>query len=226
VDAELKFTGAVIADIFMGNITKWNDKAIAGLNPGVHLPDTDIAVVHRADGSGTTYIFADYLGKVSADWRKKVGVNTSVKWPVGVGGKGNEGVAGQVKQQPGSIGYVELIYAIQNKIDYGQVQNMSGRFVKASLAGVTAAASAAAHAMPPDFRVSITNAPGENVYPISSFTWLLVYQNQKDKAKGKVITDFMHWMLADGQKYCADLGYAPLPKEVVALEEAAIARVK
>jgi phosphate transport system substrate-binding protein len=226
VEAELKFTGAVLADIFMGNITKWNDKAIAGLNPGVHLPDTDIAVVHRADGSGTTYIFADYLGKVSADWRKKVGVNTSVKWPVGVGGKGNEGVAGQVKQQPGSIGYVELIYAIQNKIDYGQVQNMSGRFVKASLAGVTAAASAAAHAMPPDFRVSITNAPGENVYPISSFTWLLVYQNQKDKAKGKVITDFMHWMLADGQKYCADLGYAPLPKEVVALEEAAIARVK
>jgi phosphate transport system substrate-binding protein len=226
VDAELKFTGAVIADIFMGKITKWNDKAIAGLNPGVHLPDTDIAVVHRADGSGTTYIWADYLGKVSPDWRKKVGVSTSVKWPVGVGGKGNEGVAGQVKQQPGSIGYVELIYAIQNKIDYGLVQNMSGRFVKASLEGVTAAASAAAHAMPPDFRVSITNAPGENVYPISSFTWLLVYQNQKDKAKGKVITDFMHWMLADGQKYCADLGYAPLPREVVALEEAAIARVK
>jgi phosphate transport system substrate-binding protein len=226
VDAELKFTGAVLADIFMGKITKWNDKAITALNPAVKLPDTDIAVVHRADGSGTTYIWADYMGKVSPEWRKKVGVATSVKWPVGVGGKGNEGVAGQVKQQPGSIGYVELIYAIQNKIDYGLVQNMSGRFVKASLEGVTAAAAAAAHAMPPDFRVSITNAPGDNVYPISSFTWLLVYQNQKDKAKGKIITDFMHWMLADGQKYCADLGYAPLPKEVVALEEAAIARVK
>lgn len=226
VDAELKFTGPVIADIFMGKITKWSDAAIAALNPGVKLPDTDIAVVHRADGSGTTYIFADYLGKVSPNWRKTVGVATSVKWPVGVGGKGNEGVAGQVKQQPGAIGYVELIYAIQNKIDYGQVQNASGRFVKASLAGVTASASAAAAAMPKDFRVSITNAPGPDVYPISSFTWLLVYQNQKDKAKGKIITDFMHWMLADGQKYCADLGYAPLPKEVVALEEAAISKVK
>jgi len=226
VDAELKFTGPVLADIFMGKTTKWNDKAIASLNTGVRLPDTDIAVVHRADGSGTTYIFADYLGKISPEWRQKVGVATSVKWPVGVGGKGNEGVAGQVKQQPGAIGYVELIYAIQNKIDYGQVQNSSGRFVKASLEGVTASATAAAAAMPKDFRVSITNAPGPNVYPISSFTWLLVYQNQKDKAKGKIITDFMHWMLADGQKYCADLGYAPLPKEVVALEEAAIARVK
>jgi phosphate transport system substrate-binding protein len=192
----------------------------------VNIPDTDIAVVHRSDGSGTTYIFADYLAKVSAEWKTKVGVSTSVKWPVGVGGKGNEGVAGQVKQQPGSIGYVELIYAIQNKIDYGQVQNMSGRFVRASLDGVTASAAAAANAMPADFRVSITNAPGENVYPISSFTWLLVYQHQKDAAKGKIITDFMHWMLKDGQKYCADLGYAPLPQQVVALEESALARVK
>ncbi len=226
VDAALKFTGPVLADIFMGKITKWNDKTIMALNPGVKLPDTDIAVVHRADGSGTTYIFADYLGKVSPDWRKKVGVNTSVKWPVGVGGKGNEGVSGQVRQQPGSIGYVELIFAIQNKIDFGLMQNMSGKFLKASLEGVTAAAAGAAHAMPPDFRVSITNAPGPDSYPISSFTWLLVYQNQKDKVKGKVITDFMHWMLNDGQKYCKDLGYAPLPKEVVALEEAAIARVK
>jgi phosphate transport system substrate-binding protein len=226
VDAELKFTGHVLADIFMGKITKWNDKAITSLNPGVNIPDTDIAVVHRSDGSGTTYIFADYLAKVSAEWKTKVGVSTSVKWPVGVGGKGNEGVAGQVKQQPGSIGYVELIYAIQNKIDYGQVQNMSGRFVRASLDGVTASAAAAANAMPADFRVSITNAPGENVYPISSFTWLLVYQHQKDAAKGKIITDFMHWMLKDGQKYCADLGYAPLPQQVVALEESALARVK
>jgi phosphate transport system substrate-binding protein len=182
--------------------------------------------VHRSDGSGTTYIFADYLAKVSPAWKKGVGVATSLKWPVGVGGKGNEGVSGLVKQQPGAIGYVELIYAIQNKIDFGEVQNMSGRFVRASLEGVTASAAAAAKAMPKDFRVSITNAPGENVYPISSFTWLLVYQNQKDKAKGKIITDFLHWMLKDGQAYCADLGYAPLPKEVVALEEAAIATIK
>jgi len=226
VDAELKFTGHVLADIFMGKITKWNDKTITSLNPGVNLPDTDITVVHRADGSGTTYIFADYLAKVSPEWRTKVGVSTSLKWPVGVGGKGNEGVSGQVKQQPGSIGYVELIYAAQNKIDFGVVQNMSGRFVKASLAGVTAAAAAAANVMPSDFRVSITNAPGENVYPISSFTWLLVYQNQKDKAKGKILTDFMRWMLHDGQKYCEALAYAPLPAQVVSLEEAALARVK
>ena len=226
INAELKFTGPVLADIFLGKITKWNDPAIASLNPGLKLPGVDIAVVHRSDGSGTTYIFADYLAKVSPDWKKTVGVATSVKWPLGVGGKGNEGVSGQVKQQPGAIGYVELIYAIQNKIDYGQVKNLSGRFVRASLEGVTASAAAAASAMPKDFRVSITNAPGDTVYPISSFTWLLVYQNQKDKVKGKILTDFLHWMLADGQKYCADLGYAPLPKEVVALEEAAIAKVK
>ncbi|HET7453181.1 MAG TPA: phosphate ABC transporter substrate-binding protein PstS, partial [Thermoanaerobaculia bacterium] len=212
--------------IFLGKITKWNDKAITSLNPGVSLPDTDIACVHRADGSGTTYIFADYLAKVSPEWKKRVGVATSLKWPVGVGGKGNDGVAGQVKQQPGGFGYIELIYAVQNKIDYGLVQNMSGRFVKASLAGVTAAASAAAGAMPPDFRVSITNAPGPDVYPISSFTWLLVYQNQKDKTKGKALTDFMHWMLHDGQKYCEALAYAPLPEPVVKLEEAALAKVK
>jgi len=226
VEAELKFTGPVLAGIFMGRIAKWNDRAIAALNPGVKLPDTDIAVVHRADGSGTTYIFADYLAKLSPDWKKTVGVSTSLKWPVGVGGKGNEGVAGQVKQQPGSIGYVELIYAVQNKIDFGLVQNSSGRFIKASLAGVTASASAAASAMPKDFRVSITNAPGPDVYPISSFTWLLVYESQKDKTKGKVLTDFMHWMLRDGQKYCEELAYAPLPAPVVALEEAALERVK
>ncbi|MGH9442916.1 MAG: phosphate ABC transporter substrate-binding protein PstS [Thermoanaerobaculia bacterium] len=226
VNAALKFTGPVLADIFMGKIAKWNDKAIEALNPGVKLPDTDIAVVHRSDGSGTTYIFADYLAKVSPEWRKRVGVSTSLKWPVGLGAKGNEGVSGQVKQQPGAIGYVELIYALQNKMDFGLVQNSSGRFVQASLEGVTAAAAGAARAMPKDFRVSITNAPGENVYPISSFTWLLVYQNQKDKVKGKILTDLLHWALSDGQKYCAELGYAPLPKEVVALEEAAIARVK
>ncbi len=226
VDAELKFTGPILADIFMGKITKWNDKAIASLNPGVNLPDMDIAVVHRSDGSGTTYIWVDYLSKVSPVWKRTVGVATSVKWPVGVGGKGNEGVAGQVKQQPGAIGYVELIYAIQNKIDYGQVQNASGRFVRASLDSVTAAAAVASNSMPRDFRVSITNAPGENVYPITSFTWLLVYQNPKDKTKGKILTDFLHWMLHEGQKYCADLGYAPLPQPVVALEEAAIGKVR
>jgi phosphate transport system substrate-binding protein len=226
VEAELKFTGPLLADIYLGKITKWNDRAIAALNPGVRLPDTDIAVVHRSDGSGTTYIFVDYLAKVSPEWKKKVGVSTSVKWPVGVGGKGNEGVSGQVKQQPGSIGYVELIYAIQNKISYGLVQNSSGKFLKASLEGVTAAAAGAARVMPKDFRVSITNAPGPDAYPISSFTWLLVYRNQKDRVKGKILTDFMHWMLADGQKYCADLGYAPLPKEVVALEEVALQAVK
>src|SRR5450759_5212642 len=226
VTAELKFTGPLLADIFLGKITKWNDKAIAALNPGVKFPDMDIAVVHRSDGSGTTYIWVDYLAKVSPEWRKKVGVATSVKWPVGVGGKGNEGVAGQVKQQPGAIGYVELIYAIQNKIDYGTVQNASGRFVKASLESVTAAAAEAAKAMPKDFRVSITNAPGPDVYPVSSFTWLLVYQIPKDKVKGKILVEFMRGMLSEGQKYCADLGYAPLPKSVVAMEEATLARIR
>lgn len=226
VNSPLNFTGALLAQIFLGKITKWNDKALAAINPGVKLPDADVFVVHRADGSGTTYIWADYLAKVSPEWRKTVGVNTSLKWPVGVGGKGNEGVAGQVRQQPGSIGYVELIYAVQNKIDFGLVENSRGRFIRASLAGVTASAAAAASVMPKDFRVSITNAPGTDVYPISSFTWLLVYQNQKDKTKGKVLTDFMHWMLRDGQKYCEDLAYAPLPAQVVALEEAALEKVK
>lgn len=226
VRAELKFTGPVLANIYLGKITKWNDRAIAALNPGVALPAMDIAVVHRADGSGTTYIWADYLAKVSAEWNKTVGVATSVKWPVGVGGKGNEGVSGQVRQQPGAIGYVELIYALQNKIELGLVQNASGKFLRASLAGVTAAAAGAARNMPKDFRVSITNAPGESAYPISSFTWLLVYENQKDKVKSKVLTEFMHWMLTDGQRYCVDLAYAPLPKEVVALEETALAKVR
>ena len=226
VTAELKFTGPVLADIYLGKIATWNDAAIRALNPGVKLPDTPIAVVHRADGSGTTYIWADYLSKVSPEWKSKVGVATSVRWPVGVGGKGNDGVAGQVRQQPGAIGYVELIYAIQNKIDFGSVRNEAGHFLKASLAGVTAAAAGAARAMPKDFRVSITNAPGKDSYPISSFTWLLVYEKQQDPAKGKVLTDFVRWMLRDGQKYCAELAYAPLPAQVVALEEAALAKVK
>ncbi len=226
VTAELKFTGQVIADMVLGKVTKWSDKAIAALNPEVNLPDTDITIAHRSDGSGTTYIFVDYLSKVSPEFKKKVGVATSVNWPVGVGGKGNEGVSGLVKQTPGAFGYVELIYAIQNKISFGSVRNMDGEFVRSSLESVTAAAAAAARAMPKDFRVSITNAPGKNAYPISSFTWLLFYENPKDKQRARIMVDFMKWALTDGQKYCADLGYAPLPGEVVALEMDALKRVK
>jgi len=226
VTGELKFTGQVIADIILGKITKWNDPAIGKLNAGTNLPGTDITVVHRSDGSGTTYIFVDYLSKVAPEFRQKVGIATSVNWPVGVGGKGNEGVAGLVKATPGAFGYVELIYAIQNKIDYGSVQNMDGEFVRSSLASVTAAASAAAKAMPADFRVSITNAPGKGVYPISSFTWLLFYENPKDKKIAKVMVDFMKWALTDGQKFAPELGYAPVPESVVALEMEALKRIK
>ncbi|HEY8183308.1 MAG TPA: phosphate ABC transporter substrate-binding protein PstS [Thermoanaerobaculia bacterium] len=226
VSAELRFTGPVLADIFLGKITKWNDAAIRTLNPSVNLPDTDITVVHRSDGSGTTYIWVDYLSKVSAEWKSKVGVATSVNWPVGVGGKGNEGVSGLVKQTPGAIGYVELIYAIQNKIAYGSVQNAAGEFVRATTESVSAAAAQAAKAMPKDFRVSITNAPGRGVYPISSFTWLLFYQNPRDKARAKVMVDFMKWALSDGQKFAPELGYAPLPSEVVALEMQAIGKIR
>jgi len=212
LSAELKFTGAVLADIFLGKITKWNDPALAKLNGGVNLPATDITVVHRADASGTSYIWVDYLAKVSPEWKKKVGVATAVNWPVGLGGKGNEGVAGLVTQTPGSIGYVELIYAMQNKIRYGTVQNLAGEFMKASEASVTAAAAGAAAKMPPDFRVSITNAEGTGVYPISSFTWLLLYENPKDKAQSKIMVDFVKWALTDGQKLAGSLGYAPLPE--------------
>ncbi len=226
VAGELRFTGPVLADIYLGKITKWNDASLTRLNPGVNLPATDIAVVHRSDGSGTTYIWVDYLSKVAPEFKKKVGVATSVNWPAGVGGKGNEGVAGLVKQTPGAIGYVELIYAIQNRIPYGSVQNMAGEFVRSSLESVTAAAAAAASAMPKDFRVSITNAPGRGVYPISSFTWLLFYENPKDKARAKVMVDFFRWALTDGQKYCAELGYAPLPKELVALETEALKKIR
>jgi phosphate transport system substrate-binding protein len=226
VTAELKFTGPVLADIFLGKISKWNDPAITKLNPGVRLPGDDIAVVHRSDGSGTTYIFADYLGKVSPEWKKRVGVSTALNWPVGLGGKGNEGVSGLVKQTPGSIGYVELIYALQNKIDYGSVQNASGKFLRATIDGVTAAAAAAASAMPADFRVSITNAPGDAANPISSFTWLLFYENPKDKASAKTMVDFMKWALTDGQKFTTALGYAPLPASVVTLEMEALKKIK
>jgi phosphate transport system substrate-binding protein len=226
VNAELKFTGAVLADIFLGKITKWNDPALAKLNPDVKLPSTDITVVHRSDPSGTTYIWVDYLAKVSAEWKTKAGVATQVNWPTGVGGKGNEGVSGLVTQTPGSLGYVELIYALQNKISYGQVQNQAGEFTRATTASVTAAAALAASKMPADFRVSITNAEGRGVYPVSSFTWLLLYENPKDKAQAKVMVDFMKWALSDGQKFAGDLGYAPLPDAVVKLELAALTKIK
>ncbi|HUL72628.1 MAG TPA: phosphate ABC transporter substrate-binding protein PstS, partial [Vicinamibacterales bacterium] len=223
----LKFAPDVLADIFLGKITKWNDPRITGLNPGVALPDQPILVVHRSDGSGTTYIWVDYLSKVSPEWKQKVGVATSVNWPVGLGGAGNEGVAGLVKNTPGALGYVELIYALQNSISYGVVQNQAGEFVKATLQSVTAAAAAASGSkMPADFRVSITNAEGKDAYPISSFTWMLFYENPKDKAQAKTMVDFMKWALTDGQKYCADLGYAPLPSEVVQLEMQALAKIK
>ena len=226
VKTELKFTGQVLADIFLGKITKWNDSALAKLNPGVTLPGTDITVVRRSEASGTTYIWADYLAKISPEWKTKVGVNTAVNWPTGVGGKGNEGVSGLVTQTPGSIGYVELIYALQNKISYGPVQNMAGDFVKASVESVTAAAAEAAAKMPADFRVSITNAPGTGVYPVSSFTWLLLYENARDKAQAKIMVDFLKWALTDGQKFAAGLGYAPLPEGVVKLEMAQLAKIK
>jgi phosphate transport system substrate-binding protein len=226
VDADLKFSGSVLADIYLGKIKKWNDPAIARLNAGVKLPNTEITVVHRSDGSGTTYIWVDYLAKVSPEWKMKVGVGTSPNWPVGVGGKGNEGVSGLVTQSPGSIGYVELIYAVQNKISYGQVQNVKGEFVRASVESVTAAAAAAAANMPADFRVSITNDDGPGVYPISSFTWLLMYENPTDKGQAQAMVDFMKWAMTDGQKYCAELGYAPLPASVVQLETAALAKIK
>jgi phosphate transport system substrate-binding protein len=226
VDAELKFTGKILADVFLGKITKWNDPAIAAVNPGAKLPATDITVCHRSDGSGTTYIWVDYLSKVSPEWKQKVGVATSVNWPVGIGGKGNEGVAGLVKQTPGSIGYVELVYALQNKIDYGSVLNMAGEFVRCSVDSITAAAAAAAKVMPKDFRVSITNAPGVGVYPISSFTWLLFYENPKDKQRARIMADLMKWALTEGQKYAKDLGYAPLPESAVTLEMEALKRIK
>jgi phosphate transport system substrate-binding protein len=226
MNAELKFTGKLLADIYLGKITKWNDPAIAATNSGVTLPNTNIIVVHRSDGSGTSYIWCDYLAKVSPEWKQKVGVATAVSWPVGLGGAQSDGVTALVKQTPGAIGYVELVYALQNKLAYGQVQNHDGNFVKASLDTTTAAATSAVSAMPADFRVSITNAPGAMAYPISSFTWLLLYETPSDKPRGKAMVDFMKWALADGQKFTGDLGYAPLPAEVVKLEMAALEKIK
>jgi phosphate transport system substrate-binding protein len=225
VTAELKFTPQLLADIFLGRIVKWNDKAIAAVNPGVNFPDKDIIVIHRSEGSGTTFIWTDYLSKVSPEWKSRVGSSTAVKWPLGLGGKGNEGVAGYVRQMQGAIGYVELIYAVQNNMAYGSVQNAAGNFVKASLDSVTAAA-ASAPKMPPDFRVSITNAPGKDAYPIASFTWLLVPVPAKDPAKGKILADFLSWMVTDGQKMTAALAYAPLPDNVAEKVKQAIKEVK
>jgi phosphate transport system substrate-binding protein len=225
VTAELKFTQEALAGIFLGKITNWNDKAIASANPGVKLPNDQIIVIHRSDGSGTTYIWTDYLSKISPEWQAQAGKGTSVKWPVGLGGKGNEGVAGMIRQMQGSIGYIELIYAIQNKIPYGVVRNAAGNFVKASLDSVTAAA-ASAPKMPADFRVSITNAPGKDAYPISSFTWLLIPAQSKDAAKGKILADLLNWIVNDGQKMTADLAYAPLPPSVAAKVKDEIKQVR
>ena len=225
VTGEVKFTPEALAGIYLGKITKWNDKTITSANPGVNFPDKDIIVVHRSDGSGTSFIWTDYLSKVSPEWKGQVGSDTSVKWPLGMGGLHNEGVAGLIRQLPGSIGYVELIYAVQNNIAYGSVRNSSGVFLKATLEGVTAAA-ASAPKMPADFRVSITNAPGKDAYPISSFTWLLIPAQSKDAAKGKILADFLNWMVGDGQKMTSGLSYAPLPDNVVAKVKDAIKQVK
>ena len=220
VSGEVKFTPEILAGIFLGKISNWSDGSIAKANPDIKFPNQAITVAHRSDGSGTTYIWTDYLSKISPDWKDTVGKGTSVKWPVGVGGKGNEGVAGLIRQLPGSIGYIELIYALQNKINYGSVRNASGQFVKASLESTTAAAAGVK--MPADFRVSITNSPAKTAYPIASFTWLLIPTNPADKNKGKILKEFLFWMLDQGQTMTQALSYAPLPKEVVEKEKAAI----
>ena len=225
VTGELKFTPESLAGIFLGKVTSWNDPVLVKANPGVNLPNQPIVVIHRSDGSGTTFIFTDYLSKVSSDWANGPSKNTSVKWPVGLGGKGNEGVAGMIRQIQGSIGYVELIYAVQTNINYGVVKNSSGAFIKASLESVTSAA-ASVKSMPADFRVSITNAPGKDAYPISSFTWLLIPQKSKDAAKGKMIADFLNWMLDSGEKMTAELTYAPLPQSVVEKVRATVKQVQ
>jgi phosphate transport system substrate-binding protein len=221
----LNFSGATLAGIYLGNIKKWNDPALKKDNPSVNLPNEDITVVHRSDGSGTSFVFTDYLTKVSPEW-KKVGANTSVNWPVGLGGKGNEGVAGLVKQTPFSIGYVELLYAVQNKMEYGSLKNAAGNFIKADFNTVSEAAAGAANDMPADFRVSITNAPGKNAYPISTFTWLLIPDKIGDATKKKSITDFLQWMLTTAQADAQGLSYAPLPKSIVAKEQKQLALIK
>lgn len=225
VTAELKFTPEALAGIFLGKITKWNDPSIARVNPGVKLPSANIVVIHRSDGSGTTFIWTDYLSKVSSDWKAKVGAGMALNWPVGLGGKGSEGVTGLIRQTPNSIGYVELTYALQNHIPYGSVENSSGSFIKASLASVTAAADAAVESMSSDFRVSITNPDGKDAYPIASFTWILVPTQIPDAAERAAIKSFLHWMLAEGQNDAEPLSYARLPSSVVAREAATISQI-
>jgi phosphate transport system substrate-binding protein len=225
VSAEIKFTPQALAGIFLGKITTWNDSALTSANPGIKFPSDSIVVIHRSDGSGTTFIFTDYLSKVSSDWQAQVGRGASVKWPVGLGGKGNEGVAGMIRQMQGAIGYIELIYAVQNNIPYGTVKNAAGDFVKADLASVTTAAASLKN-MPADFRVSITNPPGKGAYPISSFTWLLIPAQSKDPAKGKILNDLLNWMVDSGQKMTTDLTYAPLPTNVASKVKEQIKQVK
>lgn len=214
----MKFDWPTIAEIFLGEITSWNDARIKALNPDVNFPDQQIVVVHRADGSGTTYIFADYLSKVNSEWKDKVGKSTSLNWPVGIGGKGNEGVAGQVVRTPGAIGYVELIYALQNNISFADVKNAEGVFIHPSIAGVTKALASAATTLPEDLRFSITNAPGKESYPISSATWLLVYVNQSNYDLAKATLEFIQWGVTEGQKYSEGLNYAPLPEQIQKLD--------
>ena len=221
----LKFTGDTLGGIFLGSIKKWNDAALKKDNPGVNLPDKEITVVHRSDSSGTSFVWTDYLAKVNPAWKSKVGAGAAVNWPVGLGGKGNEGVSGLIKENPNSIGYVELIYAVQSKMSYGVVRNSAGTFVKADFNTVTEAASGAAKNMPDDFRVSITNAPGKNAYPISSFTWLLIPVQAKNPANGKILADFLNWMVNDGQKMAPVLTYAPLPESVAEKVKVAIKQV-
>ena len=224
VSGEIKFTPEALTGIFLGKITKWSDKALSSANPGLKLPDQDIVVVHRSDGSGTTFVWTDYLSKISPEWKSKVGANTSVKWPVGLGGKGNEGVAGLISQQPGALGYVELIYALQNKIPFGPVKNASGIFVRASLDTTTKAA--AGTKVPPDFRVSITNASGKDAYPVSSFTYLLVPTQWQNQAKKDAMVKFLTWMLDHGEPMVTALDYAPLPKQVAEMERVKIKEIR
>ncbi len=226
VKTGLNFTPEALAGIFLGKITKWNDAELTRVNPGVKLPGSDIQVVHRADGSGTTYCWTDYLSKVSSEWKSKVGYGTSVNWPVGVGGKGNDGVAGQVKNMQYSIGYVELIYAIQNGMPYGKVRNSAGVFVQADLASTTAAAAAAMNSMPADFRVSITNPAARDAYPIATFTWLLIPEHISDPAKLQAVKDFLNWALTTGQALAQPLDYARLPSVLIPKEQAAITKIK